>query len=310
MIKRLIDPKTHGFTWVDVVGPTEEELEVLAQEFSMHNMIIEESLDPKHLPKIEKVGKNVFFLTRIYDEEMHSDSELDTIVQLTRKLGIWIGEDFLVTIHRRDNLFLESLAGIWSIKKDVGKGGAYFLLLDILMDAVFSYEKPLDDAEILVEEFEGDLLKSHDIPNIIREIYQVKQRVSVIKRMLRQHIDLFSRFQLTGTENPENFGPFLQNLRETTERFFIHSEGLLDEINNLISMHVALASHRTNEVMRFLTIFSVIFMPLTFIVGVYGMNFKYMPELDWKYGYPAVVAVMLGVVVATIGYFRRRGWFD
>jgi magnesium transporter len=106
----------------------------------------------------------------------------------------------------------------------------------------------------------------------------------------------------------ERAGPKFQDLRETADSYQFYIEHLVEEAQNLIAMHLAVASHRTNEVMRVLTLFSVFFLPLTFIVGVYGMNFHYMPELERRWGYPAVIAVM-GVVCASIFlWFRRLGW--
>jgi magnesium transporter len=87
-----------------------------------------------------------------------------------------------------------------------------------------------------------------------------------------------------------------------------YADELVEDVNNLLSIQLALASHRTNEVVRVLTVFSVFFLPLTFIVGVYGMNFKYMPELSERWGYPAVLAGMAVVTVAIYIWFRRRGW--
>ncbi len=99
-----------------------------------------------------------------------------------------------------------------------------------------------------------------------------------------------------------------RDVQENAESYHFYADELLDDANTLLNVQLALASHRTSEVMRVLTVFSVFFLPLTFIVGVYGMNFDYMPELRHHFGYPAVLAVMLVVTAVIYRWFHRRGW--
>jgi magnesium transporter len=95
---------------------------------------------------------------------------------------------------------------------------------------------------------------------------------------------------------------------ENVQSYHFYADELLEEVNNLLSIHLAMASHRTNEVMRVLTVFSAFFLPLTFIVGIYGMNFTFMPELTKHWGYPGVMLLMLGISLVIFIWFRRRGW--
>jgi magnesium transporter len=106
----------------------------------------------------------------------------------------------------------------------------------------------------------------------------------------------------------EPTAPLYQDLRENAESMHFYADELVEDVNNLLSIQLALASHRTNEVVRVLTVFSVFFLPLTFIVGVYGMNFHYMPELRERWGYPAVLVGMGLVTLVIYLWFRRRGW--
>ena len=106
----------------------------------------------------------------------------------------------------------------------------------------------------------------------------------------------------------ERAQPYFQDLRETAEGYHFWAEQLLEEAQNLLSVHLAMASHRNNEVMRVLTVFSAFFLPLTFLVGVYGMNFRYMPELERRWGYPMSLAAMALISFVIFFWFRRRGW--
>jgi len=100
----------------------------------------------------------------------------------------------------------------------------------------------------------------------------------------------------------------MQDLRENAESMHFYADEMLEEVNNLLQMQLSIAAHRTNDVMRILTVFSAFFLPLTFIVGVYGMNFQHMPELPLVWGYPLVWGIMLSVVAGIWLWFRRRGW--
>jgi magnesium transporter len=99
-----------------------------------------------------------------------------------------------------------------------------------------------------------------------------------------------------------------RDVQENAESYHFYADELLDDANTLLNVQLSLASHRTSEVMRILTVFSVFFLPLTFIVGVYGMNFDYMPELRERWGYPAVLGLMVVVTLVIYRWFRRRGW--
>jgi magnesium transporter len=122
--------------------------------------------------------------------------------------------------------------------------------------------------------------------------------------MLSHTLDVVQR--LVPASEPT--APLFQDLRENAESMYSYAEELVEDVNNLLSIQLALASHRTNEVVRVLTVFSVFFLPLTFIVGIYGMNFEFMPELRQRWGYPAVIIAMLLVTFSIYLWFRRRGW--
>jgi magnesium transporter len=125
-----------------------------------------------------------------------------------------------------------------------------------------------------------------------------------MRRMLSHTLDVVQR--LVPASEPT--APLFQDLRENAESMYSYAEGLVEDVNNLLSIQLALAQHRTSEVVRVLTVFSVFFLPLTFIVGIYGMNFDFMPELRQRWGYPAIMLGMGIVTLAIYTWFRRRGW--
>jgi magnesium transporter len=128
--------------------------------------------------------------------------------------------------------------------------------------------------------------------------------VNLFKRMLWLTIGVVHKIAPPFERN----APLYQDVEENAQSYHFHADELLEEANNLLGIQLSMASHRTNEVMRVLTVFSAFFLPLTFIVGVYGMNFSFMPELEKHWGYPAVLLVMLAVSAIIFIWFRRRGW--
>jgi magnesium transporter len=122
--------------------------------------------------------------------------------------------------------------------------------------------------------------------------------------MLSHTLDVVQR--LVPASEPT--APLFQDLRENAESMYSYAEELVEDVNNLLSIQLALAQHRTSEVVRVLTVFSVFFLPLTFIVGIYGMNFDFMPELRQRWGYPAILVGMGLVTLAIYTWFRHRGW--
>ena len=139
---------------------------------------------------------------------------------------------------------------------------------------------------------------------MLREIHQCKHQINVYKRILWH--TLSAVVKLVPASEPS--APLYQDLRENVENMHVFADELLDDANNLLHLQLGLSAHRTNEIVRVLTLFSVFFMPLTFVVGVYGMNFQFMPELHTRWGYPAVLVFMALVSLAIYLWFRRRGW--
>jgi magnesium transporter len=293
---------------VDVVQPSPGELATVASRYGLHPMSVEDSLDPEHLPKYERIGSTTFIIVRAIDNA--ADATCSTLHEMTRKVAIFYGADFLVTIHRSDQPFLTELIDQYQRASppaglaDRRKGFLPRLVIDIVNGAVGTYQKQLEDAETTIDAFEATVFGEHEFAGLLRRIYLVKRRVTLMRRMLSHTLDAVKKL-VPGSEPTE---PLYQDLRENTESMHFYADELLEDVNNLLSIQLALASHRTNEVVRILTVFSVFFLPLTFIVGIYGMNFEYIPELRERWGYPAVMAAMGVITLIIFLWFRRRGW--
>jgi magnesium transporter len=309
-VLRRADP---AFVWEDVVEPTEEELSQLAQRYDLQPTSLSDCLDPEHLPKFEQFERYAFAIIRVFDER--SSRTCTTVQELTRKIAIFYGPTFLVTVHRREQAWLTALIEKVSHEtqtKAAGKGrdGLQATLLTHLLNAALdTYQHPLELVETRIDAFEETVFTGGDTPKPsfraeLREIHVLKRQVTLIKRLLWRTVDVVQR--MTPLSGPSV--SLFRDVQENLESFHFYVDEMLDDANTLLTIQLSLASHRTGEVMRVLTVFSVFFLPLTFIVGVYGMNFDFMPELHVHWGYPAVLGAMGLVTLAIYLWFRRNGW--
>jgi magnesium transporter len=301
MISTVLTSKS-GFKWLDVVQPTTEELTQLAEAHGLHATAVKDCLDPEHLPKYERYGDLTFIIMRAFDEV--SDPHAETIQQITRKIAVFFTDKYFITIHRKDQAFFARLREEHLQRAKGREVRLSYVLTDLVNAVVSTYEKPLEDAEHTIEQFEDSLFDSSRDNPPLQEIHVLKRRVNLMKRLLWQTMAVIHKMKPPFERN----APLFQDASENAESYHFYADELLEEVNNLLSIHLSMASHKTNEVMRVLTVFSAFFLPLTFIVGVYGMNFEHMPELKSRYGYLAVMLVMFLVSAAIFIWFRRRGW--
>ncbi len=305
MLRTVFESDSPRFKWLDLVEPTRADLEEIARSYGLTATAVADCLDPEHLPKFERFNGTSFAILRAHDER--ADLGADTIQSFTRKVAIFWGPEFLITIHRKDQAYLSTVMQEWQHSVHAGRDADSLcseLLANLTLAVVLSYEPPLVEAEGRVDAFETQLLDEHEVSDMLREMYRLKRRIALAKRLLWRTLSVATRFPHAG----DRTAPLMQDLRENAESMHFYADEMLEEVNNLLQMQLSIAAHRTNEVMRILTVFSAFFLPLTFIVGVYGMNFEHMPELPLVWGYPLVWAIMLSVVAGIWIWFRRRGW--
>lgn len=296
------------FRWIDVAHPSKEELDELQREFLLHPVLVADCLDPAHLPKFERINNITFFILRVYDTDATVGS--DTMVTLTRKISIFIGPQFIISIHRLDpDHFGEIVQQCFSeIKHSVAPENLEYsiplVLVKFLNRALRSFHIPLELSEDTLERYESDLFQTDADAHMLKTIHVMRRRLSLLKRILIHSQDVVQRLSPVGSA--EN--PMFQDLRENVASLIFITDELLEDATAFLNLQISIASQKTNEVMRVLTVFSVFFMPLTFIVGVYGMNFEFMPEIDWQYGYVFSWGLMITVTVSIGLWFRRKGW--
>ncbi|MCC6276612.1 MAG: magnesium transporter CorA [Oligoflexia bacterium] len=305
MMRKVLEKD--GFHWIDLVSPSHEELDQISKEFGLPSQSVQDCLDPEHLPKVEKFEDHFFIIVRAFGDRNFDDPDAHTVQDLTRKIAVFLRNNVIITIRRSPISFLEQLVERWSKQRNASKELSLTILTQILEEVIWSYERPLDRAEETMDQFESRVFSGKQFrEDLIEEVYFLKRKVSVVKKLLRRVIDVTYKID-TNTK----YGLLMvEDLRQDGDRLSFFADSILENLDNLLATNLSIASHRTGEVLRVLTLFSVFFMPLTFIVGIYGMNFKFMPELEWPLGYLGIWILMVSVTALIFIWFKRKGWLN
>lgn len=299
MIHNLAKETTCGLEWLDVVAPTAEELEQIARTHNLHEESVKDCLQSGHLPKYERFKGYTFIIVRIYYPL--NEKEADTVQELTNKIAIFISEQFIITIHRNPWDQLKKVSEEFVSTDDCKH--TLHVLTEIVREALQSYDEPGEKLTRHIEYYEEQVFLKERNVSFLKDLYFVKRKIDVIKRLL-----LLTHEIVDKVDNRDNSSAYTRECRDIYVKQLSLYESLLEQANQLLNIYFNISAQRTNEIMRVLTVFSVFFMPLTFIVGVYGMNFQHMPELQQKWGYPAVMVLMALVTLLVYQWFKRKRW--
>ncbi|MGK6342566.1 CorA family divalent cation transporter [Chryseobacterium sp. DT-3] len=286
--------------WVDVEAPTAEDLKFLHERYEINNLLLEDTMDPNHLPKYEEDGNIRFFLLRESTELERKN--LNTISDISTKIGIFLLENTIITIHRmKTKSISETKKQLTSMQTEVPPSKIALMIAILIM-------KSFDDESVslleTMDNIENEIfLKNTNHTNQIRRLYKLKRKSGLNSRVLVISTDAVDKFKLLNLQDSE-----IVDLKDKHKDVVADFDHLNIQITNLISMFLALSDQKANQVMKVLAIYSVYFLPITFIAGLYGMNFDNMPELHHKYGYFITVGAMALVVICTFIYARRKQW--
>lgn len=286
--------------WVDVEAPSAEDLKFLHERYEINNLLLEDTLDPNHLPKYEEDGDVKFFLLRESTELERKN--LNTISDISTKIGIFLLGRTIITVHR---LKTKSLS---DTKKHLSAITTEVTADQIALKIALLIMKSFDDESVSLFETMDNIeteifLKNTNHTNQIKRLYKLKRKSGLNSRVLIISADAIDKFKLLDLQDSE-----IYDLKDKHKDVVADFEHLNIQITNLISMFLALSDQKANQVMKVLAIYSVYFLPITFIAGLYGMNFDNMPELHTKYGYFLTIGLMAIVVICTFIYARRKQW--
>jgi magnesium transporter len=290
------------FSWFDVEEPRSEDFETLSVKFNLPYLLVQDTLRPEHLPKYEQAEEAHFLMMRSFDPD--SDPEATTVQEMTRKIALFITPDRLVTIHRVNLDYLNKL--VERTKKNENAKNLQSLVHQIVLSIIRTYEEPVNKLQDLYDTFEEDVLSKKREQFDTKKMYHFRRQLYVIKRILKQTNDALYRSK----EFWDDYPSMLQDLKENIDQVYFQLDEISDNFEHLFQLHIALNDQRANEVMKILTVFSSVLLPLNFIASFYGMNFQHIPGLSSYHAFIWVVWVMVIVSLVSFWFFKKRGWFS
>ena len=293
-----------AWLWVDIEGHDRDtEAWLLAQGF--HPLAVEDTLTQDHQPKVEEYDGALFAIVRGIDFNKQ-DEELGTL-----KLATFLETRRLVTVHRAPMRSVDGVRQKIAASSKAPQGGPchlLYLIFDQLVDLYFPVvEETAEEIEALEE-------KIFDLPEPahLQRILGLRRRLATLRRVMLPHRQVFSHLANSGSgQVPQIDAQAALYFRDIYDNVFRLADAIdlqRDALANSKDTYLSVVSQRTNDIMKVLTLFSAILLPLTFIAGVYGMNFANMPELQWAYGYYGSLAVMAGACGVLYVAFKRSGW--
>lgn len=295
----LFENIAHNLIWVDVTAPTSNELSELSKTYDLNHFALSACLQPDHLPKHEDIEGTHFIITRVLMPFRTGKSV--SIQSISTKIAFFYRPGLLITIHRIPHDFIHDVRVRFFDK------GQFKLVESIvaklLWHILHSYELPAVDLSSELDEFENRVFSQNLTPQMLSELYQIKRKALMSKKLL-----LFSQEAISSVKLPTTKSDDLQDSRDLHVKLLNIYDQIHEDVSNLVNFYLSISAQKTNDVIKVLTIFSVFFMPLTFVVGIYGMNFDYMPELKMRYGYPILLGIMVLLSGGIYLWFRRKRW--
>jgi magnesium transporter len=293
-----------GVTWINIDGIHDTTVvEALGKQFSLHPLVLEDIITTGQRPKLEDYGDYLFVTIKM----LSLDSRTTEVV--SDELSILFGPHFVLTIHETERDLFDPVRE--RLRKGSGrlrKSGSDYLayaLIDAVVDNYFVVFEHLGEH---FEEMQNSIVQN-PTPETLGLIQHFKNELLILRKAVWPVRELVSGLQRS--ESPvmsRDTELYLRDVHDHTIQIIDTIETFRDMLSGMLDIYLSSASNRLNAVMKVLTIIATIFIPLTFLAGVYGMNFRHMPELEWRWGYPLIWLVMIVASVGMLAWFRRRKW--
>jgi magnesium transporter len=292
-------------TWIHVDGIHDTAiLEQMGEEFGLHPLVLEDILNTDQRPKTEDMGSYIFVVLKFFVAESNGTAEIRS-----EQISLVWGPDFVLSLQEKAGELLNPVRErIRHGKGRIRKAGADYLAHAVIDTVVDSYFSVLEDMEEEIDACEESLV-NRPTSAILKTIQGVKRSMIVLRKAvwpLREAVASLER-----SESPliaESTNIYFRDVYDHTIQVMDTIETYRDSLSGMLDIYLSSLSNRMNEIMKVLTIIATIFIPLTFIAGVYGMNFEYMPELKWRWGYFIVWGVMIFIALFMLKWFRKNRW--
>ena len=296
--------ETPTVTWINIDGLHEPEvIEKLGEHFSVHPLILEDIVNTGQRPKMEDLEEYLFVVLKM----LYYDEKEDEV--RAEQVSLILGASFVITFQERQgDVFDPVRERIKKSKGVVRKRGADYLAYALIDAVVDHYFLILEKFGEMLEEMEGKVVTA-PTPETLQTIHRMKREMIFLRKSvwpLREMVSALERGESALIKKKTHI--YLRDVYDHTTQVIDTVESFRDMVSGLLDTYLSSISNRMNEVMKVLTIFASIFIPLTFIAGIYGMNFQYMPELVWRGGYFIILSIMGAVGISMLAYFRRKKW--
>ena len=304
-MEQIVDP--NYVNWINLDGINDTKLmEKLAAGFNFHPLMIEDIMNTEHFPKSEEFEEHHFFTLKM----LHLTNDNGDPMIVSEHVSLVLGPHFVISFQDKieGDVFDPVRIRIQNSKSRLRQNGPDFLFYALIDSIVDQYFHVMEFIRERIEDMEDYVLENPS-EKYIDHIIAIKKQLTNIRKVvipLKDAVDrLFAEESaFIGEETYTYFRDIQDHLVHLTTSF----DAFRDSVSSLTDMYMSNLSNNLNVIMKTLTIFSLFFVPLTFIAGVYGMNFQYMPELGWKHGYFMVLIIMLGSVITMFNYLRRKKW--
>ncbi|UCF69763.1 MAG: magnesium/cobalt transporter CorA [candidate division WOR-3 bacterium] len=291
-------------TWINIDGIHDvDTIERIGKNYGIHPLLLEDIMHAGQRPKIEDFEDYVFVVLK-----MLSFNEKEQSID-TEQVSLILGKTYVISFQEKEGDVFEPIRErIRNAKGRVRKMGADYLAYALLDSIIDSYFLILDKIGDKIEALEEDLMARPDA-KVLQTIHFLKREMIFLRRSvwpLREVVSNMLRIESKLIR--ETTGIFLRDVYDHTIQVIDTIENYRDVVSGMLEIYLSSISNRMNEVMKVLTIFASIFIPLTFVAGVYGMNFKYMPELEWHWGYFIVLTIMAVISIFMLLYFKKKRW--
>jgi magnesium transporter len=291
-----------NIVWADVSDPTSKDFDELAQEFGFHPLSIEDCRNAHQRPKVEEYPGYYFMV--LYEAELvGEDDDLEL-----RELNIFLGANYLVTVHSRPIRAIETarrLWGEWTDRAEQGAGLLAYLLTDAVVD---DYMPLLDVLSDRMDDLEDKIFGDFQ-PESIQEIFRIKKQLLFLRRTVAPLRDVFNTMlRREQPVFPRETHVYFQDVFDHIIRVADTIDTLRDMLGSTMDAYLSIQGNRMNQIMKRLTSISTVLMSTTLVAGIYGMNFVYMPETQWRFGYVYALASMLVVGLGLYFFLRKVKW--
>jgi magnesium transporter len=298
-------PEAPSVTWINVDGIHQVQVvEDLGEHLGLHPLVMEDILNAEQRPKLEDLGDYLYMVVKMLDWDGAHDE------MTTEQMSVLVGENYVVSLQERsggdvlDPIRLRIREAKGSIREE-GPDYLAYAILDGVVDRYFGVLESLGEK---VEDLEEELV-TRPTPDTLQNLHDLRRQMIFMRKAVWPLREVVGGLERGGSRLvKDSTHVYLRDVYDHTVQVMDAVETLRDMLSGMLDIYLSSISNKMNEVMKVLTVFASIFIPLTFIAGIYGMNFAYMPELSWWWAYPSLWVVMLAIAVTMLVYFRRKRW--